>query len=79
MNIQGLQNKTHQLVLETKNTNPDMILLNEHHLPKDQIELTSIPEYTLTASFNRKTHNPGGSITKQSLKFLMISLKILVI
>lgn len=61
MNIQGLRNKTYELIAEINNINPAFIFLNEHNLTIDQIELLNLPKYKLVSSFCRKEHKGGGS------------------
>ena len=59
-NIQGIANKTNELLISLSPNPPQIICLTEHHLQKEQINNIRLDQYTLGAAFCRKIHKNGG-------------------
>ena len=60
-NIRGLRNKVNELWIEVLNETPHIICLIEHHLKKDEIDLTHIPSYNLGSQYCRSNLKNGGT------------------
>lgn len=58
--MQEMSNKTDRLNHFLEEINPDVVILSEHGLKKDQIENTVIPNYCLISQFSRENHKKGG-------------------
>lgn len=59
-NIRGISNKIEEFLISLSLDPPHVICLSEHHLRTQQILNINLHQYTLGASFCRKTHKHGG-------------------
>lgn len=59
-NVQEIGKKINRLDHLIEETNPDVIILSEHGLKKDQMENTRLPKYCLKTHFSREDHRKGG-------------------
>ena len=59
-NIRGLGNKSNELYCHLQHDLPHILCLSEHHLSESEIQLIHIADYSLGASYSRKTFLKGG-------------------
>ena len=59
-NIRGLRNKTNELYCHLLQDIPHILCLSEHHLTEPELQLTHLTNYSLGASYCRKTFLKGG-------------------
>jgi hypothetical protein len=59
-NIRGLGNKTKELYCHLHHDFPHILCLSEHHLRESELQLTQLTNYSLGASYCRKTFFKGG-------------------
>ena len=54
-NIRGLGNKTNELYCHLQQDLPHILCLSEHHLSESELQLIHLADYSLGASYSRKT------------------------
>jgi serine/threonine protein kinase len=59
-NIRGLGNKTNELYCHLHHDFPRVLCISEHHLRESELQLTHLANYSLGASYCRKTFLKGG-------------------
>ena len=59
-NIRGLGNKTNELYCHLQQDLPHILCLSEHHLSEAELQLIHLTDYSLGASYCRKTFLKGG-------------------
>ena len=59
-NIRGLGNKTNELYCHLQHELPHILCLSEHHLSESELQLIHLADYSLGASYSRKTVLKGG-------------------
>jgi hypothetical protein len=59
-NICGIYNKIDEFLISLSHKSPHVICLSEHHLGTKEIGCVNLRQYTLGASFCRKTSRHGG-------------------
>ena len=59
-NIRGLGNKTNELYCHLRHDFPHILCIAEHHLRESELQLTQLANYSLGASYCRKTFLKGG-------------------
>ena len=59
-NIRGLGNKTNELYCHLQQDLPHILCLSEHHLSESELQLIHLADYSLGASYSRKTFLKGG-------------------
>jgi len=59
-NIRGLGNKTNELYCHLQHDLPHILHLLEHHLSESGLQLIHLTDYSLGASYSRKTFLKGG-------------------
>jgi hypothetical protein len=55
-NIRGLGNKANELYCHLLEDPPHILCLSEHHLNEQELELVNLTNYSLGASYCRKTY-----------------------
>jgi hypothetical protein len=75
-NIRGLGNKANELYGHLHHDLPNILCLSEHHLSESELQLIHLPNYSLGASYCRKTFLKGGVsiFVYRNLKYNIINI-----